>query len=520
MAVLKLQGPQELSEGCYYEYDTAADILGEGGMGRVYKGKRVDRNGGETVVAIKAMYEGLPDLVIERARREASIRLKNDSLVQMYGFIETPGFDILGEEIIQYHVVSEYLDGITLADLIVGNLKDRNGDIHPQIKRIYEEFLSEREVKATEIIKSVLSGIMALHDVGYIHRDIDPTNIMVTTAGKYKLIDFGVAKQLVRLNTTDKGLTSSGQFLGKAGYAAPELVLGDVRNQNYSTDVYAVGILYYQLLTGHLPFQGTSYNQMEAQLHKKMVLKDIKSYQIKTVIEKATEKRQRDRYSTSAQFRAAIDSFVFPEPWHLNKIKVAWVSVVATIALLVGAYFLIPRPEPEPTIDELYAMYLEDLNSADTTRVISGFEGMKQLSDQEYLPAMREVARTYLWAPKDSLYMSRKKILGIEVHGAAEKNDDGSPMDGLPKEKEINFDAFELSRKIIKMSDSTDCFYMLNLTHYYIYGSGGIAKNLMMAQSLAEKCCQVAEREGDTKYIEASKVILDAIKTQINNESK
>ena len=192
----------------------------------------------------------------------------------------------------------------------------------------------------------MLSGIMALHDVGYIHRDIDPTNIMVTTDGKYKLIDFGVAKQLVRLNTTDKGLTSSGQFLGKAGYAAPELVLGDVRNQNYSTDVYAVGILYYQLLTGHLPFQGTSYNQMEAQLHKKMVLKDIKSYQIKTVIEKATEKRQRDRYSTSAQFRAAIDSFVFPEPWHVNKTKVALVSVIATIALLVGAYFLIPRPEP------------------------------------------------------------------------------------------------------------------------------------------------------------------------------
>ena len=513
MAILKLQGPQELSEGCYYEYDTAADILGEGGMGRVYKGKRVDRNGGETVVAIKAMYEGLPDLVIERARREASIRLKNDSLVQMYGFIETPGFDILGEEIIQYHVVSEYLDGITLADLIVGNLKDRNGDIHPQIKRIYEEFLSEREVKATEIIKSVLSGIMALHDVGYIHRDIDPTNIMVTTAGKYKLIDFGVAKQLVRLNTTDKGLTSSGQFLGKAGYAAPELVLGDVRNQNYSTDVYAVGILYYQLLTGHLPFQGTSYNQMEAQLHKKMVLKDIKSYQIKTVIEKATEKRQRDRYSTSAQFRAAIDSFVFPEPWHINKTKVTFVSVFAIIALLAGAYFLIPRPEPEPTVDELFALYLEDLNSADTTRVVSGFEGMKQLADRAYLPAMREVAWTYLWAPQDSVSSTRKRILGLEVY----LNSDDKPR-GLLKDKTLNEEAVDLSRAVVKMSDSSDYQLMCYLAQYYSNEEVGVQKDLETALRLVEKSLEVAQEKCDSLYVSVCNKLIIALNQHIKNK--
>lgn len=513
MAILKLQGPRELSEGCYYEYDTAADILGEGGMGRVYKGKRVDRNGGETVVAIKAMYEGLPDLVIERARREASIRLKNDSLVQMYGFIETPGFDLLGEEIIQYHVVSEFLDGITLADLIVGNLKDRNGDIHPKIKRIYEEFLSDREVKATEIIKSVLSGIMALHDVGYIHRDIDPTNIMVTTDGRFKLIDFGVAKQLVRLNTTDKGLTSSGQFLGKAGYAAPELVLGDVRNQNFSTDVYAVGILYYQLLTGHLPFQGTSYNQMEAQLHKKIVLKDIRSYQIKAVIEKATEKRQRDRYSTSAQFRAAIDSFVFPEPWHINKTKVTFVSVFAIIALLAGAYFLIPRPEPEPTVDELFALYLEDLNSADTTRVVSGFEGMKQLADRAYLPAMREVAWTYLWAPQDSVSSTRKRILGLEVY----LNSDDKPR-GLLKDKTLNEEAVDLSRAVVKMSDSSDYQLMCYLAQYYSNEEVGVQKDLETALRLVEKSLEVAQEKCDSLYVSVCNKLIIALNQHIKNK--
>lgn len=255
MAIRKLQGSNEHNKGSYFEFDTEADVLGEGGMGRVYLGKRVDESGAVSPVAVKAMFEGLPDQVIERAKREASIQLHNDSLVHMYDFIETVDKDMLGTDIVHYHVISEYLDGISLENLILGKLEDRKGNVLPNIAKLYKEYTENREKIATDIIKRILSGVMALHDIGYIHRDIDPTNIMVTSDGKIKLIDFGVAKQLVRLNTADKGLTSSGQFLGKAGYAAPELVLGDVRHQNYSTDVYAIGILYYQLLTGHLPLK-------------------------------------------------------------------------------------------------------------------------------------------------------------------------------------------------------------------------------------------------------------------------
>ena len=128
MAIKKLQGQKECKEGVYYEFDTDdVNILGEGGMGRVYLGKKIDSKGNETEVAIKVMFEGLPELVIERAKREASIQLNHEGLVMMYAFIETHDKDILGTEIIHYYVISEYLDGISLENFIVGKLGVRLG---------------------------------------------------------------------------------------------------------------------------------------------------------------------------------------------------------------------------------------------------------------------------------------------------------------------------------------------------------------------------------------------------------
>lgn len=95
MPIRKLQGEYEKRCGYYYEFSTEADVPGEGGMERVYLGKKIKANGTLTAVAIKAMFVGLPKHVIERAKREASIQLHNDNLVQMFGFIETIDKDAL-----------------------------------------------------------------------------------------------------------------------------------------------------------------------------------------------------------------------------------------------------------------------------------------------------------------------------------------------------------------------------------------------------------------------------------------
>lgn len=489
MAIRRLQGSDKHNKNSYFEFDTEADVLGEGGMGRVYLGKRVDENGAVSQVAVKTMFEGLPEQVIERARREASIQLHNDSLVRMYGFIETVDKDMMGADIIHYHVISEYLDGISLENLILGKLEDRKGNVLPNIAKLYKEYTENREKIATDIIKRILSGVMALHDIGYIHRDIDPTNIMVTSDGRIKLIDFGVAKQLVRLSTADKGLTSSGQFLGKAGYAAPELVLGDVRHQNFSTDVYAIGILYYQLLTGHLPFEGTSYDMMEAQLHKKIPLKGIHSHQIKRIIKKATEKKQSDRYSTSAQFRAAIDAIVYPEPWYVNKIVIGSIAVVAVVAIGICAA-MGTGDDSLPTHEELYSKYLSELNVNRPDSVTDGLAGMNKLAEDGYVPAMYQIAYTYMWAPNDSLSAQRKANLGLSVNEM-----------GLLNDKDKTESAITWLKATIEKSDSMHYQAMYTLASYYLNGIA-VEKDIERARQLFEKGKDLALKGKDEVFVE------------------
>lgn len=432
MAIYKIQGHAEKQQGIYYEFDSSEEPLGIGGMGKVYKGQCVnEKNGQRKQVAIKFMYDDLPAQAIERARREAAIRIHHDNLVEMLGFIETEEKGPLGEVKNRYHVVSELLEGVMLDDLLLGKLEDRNGNIVPFAQKLYNDFQKDPYYFAVNIIRNVLSGLMALHDNGYIHRDIDPTNIMVTTDGRIKLIDFGIAKQRRSLTTNDKSLTVAGVFMGKPEYAAPELVLGDVKSQDQTTDIYSVGILFFQCLIGHPPFEGDRHEVLSMQLHSKMPLQLIKNKYVRAIVETATEKARSKRYQSAAEFRVALDHL----PAQLTDNTFEWkksYTIISTLAAACIAVLLTivlwpdkaiePDPIPVSKLASNGSGYVETiamLHSADKAK--DGINELEKLSNNGDAQATYLLSRLYFkskaaqdYCPDSILQMQSNSGISID----------------------------------------------------------------------------------------------------------
>ena len=441
MLIKRLQGQLEKRNGYYYEFDMHSKPLGEGGMGVVYKGFKIyEATGNRSVVAIKAMFDGLPAEVYERAEREASIRLRNDNLVEMLGFISEIEIDPYGMQKNKYYVVSEYLNGVVLSDLLTGQFKDKDGIEIPYAKQLYTDYVSEKEKTSIEIIRCVLSGILALHDKGYIHRDIDPTNIMVTDEGTIKLIDFGIAKYVRSLGTIDKSLTSTGKFIGKAEFASPELVLGDVRSQGYPTDIYAIGILFYQLLVGKLPFTGSKYEVLQMQLNDKVPVKHIKNPLLAKIVKKATEKNKSDRYSSVAELRVEIDKAADSHPSIISRYwKHGVVTLLSSVACAALIFWINNLPPKSETNDGGNVVVIDDnkeesndtkqivdyskdfnqalakLNSKDKNIATEGLNLMKGLADKNCADAIEELGLTYCTFSKvqSSEIKARREILGL-----------------------------------------------------------------------------------------------------------
>lgn len=488
-----LQGNIEKRKGCHYEFDIDSIPIGEGGMGVVYRGYRIDeRTGSRSEVAIKVLHEDLPEEVYARAEREASIQLRHDNLVEMLGFVSDYDTDRLGTPVYHHYVISEFLHGMELSVLLKGKFETKDGEENSYARQLYFCYLKDREKTSLEIIRNISSGVLALHDKGYIHRDIDPSNIMVTNDGCIKLIDFGIAKNLHTLGSKDKLTTATGQFIGKAEYASPELVLGDVHNQNYTTDIYALGILLYRLIVGQLPFEGSQYEVLQMQLKRKVPVKKIENYALARVVKKATEKLQNDRYATIAEFRVAID--VAENSKQSFSIPVIRYGVIAAISIVIcaGVYFLwsfYSLPPVSTTRDKFnHALALLDSDITDSVKV--GFERMKELASENYDSAKVEIGITYFTYESNSRSFkirNRRALLGLVDSDSCEadsvihylsKIHDASP--------EVNFvlgytyASKDVYNKNGGLDNAISCLEeaLLDIHHNKIVGHGYIADSL------------------------------------------
>lgn len=506
MATIRLQGETEKKLNIYYEFDPTSKPLGEGGMGKVYAGRRVNINTHESrEVAIKFMFKDLPASAIEKARREAGIIIAHENLLEMMGFLALEYSEPSGAKYIRYHVISELLTGVTLADLIQGKTTDANGNNIPYAQTLYNKYNQSPEEFAVIVIKKLLSGIMALHDNGYIHRDIDPSNVMITSDGKIKLIDFGIAKHVDGLVTNDKYLTTAGQFVGKPQYAAPELVVGDIHNQNYWTDIYAIGVLMFQLITGHLPFNGPANMILSAHLRKKMPLGKVKDRKLRAIIAKATDKDSSRRYQTAAEMRVAIDTPPPPPPPYRLIVLVA-VCLAIVIGLVI---WLLPKPDKtdvpiddtkieektadEPAKDEITTLK-ENLQNPSTAKDTFGkLQAKAGSGDNDALFILSRIYAVSIGSfTVDNEYATMQENLKDEVKRDAQK-------------------AHNLLGQIIK-NDANYYPALYELACNYYQGpemTGGEARNLRQAKILLDKAYKLADNANDAAYRNKIKALLD-----------
>lgn len=202
--------------------------LGRGGMGAVYLADRVDGEFNQTV-AIKLIKRGMDtDLILKRFRRERQIlaALNHTNIAYFLGGGST-------EDGLPYYVM-EYIEG------------------RPLYRYCDENHLNIRE--RLVIFRQICSAVDAAHAIQVIHRDLKPSNILVKPDGKPKLLDFGIAKALdPDLMATDIDPTATQMRLMTPEYAAPEQVSGDPVTP--ATDIYSLGVVLYELLTGHRPYR-------------------------------------------------------------------------------------------------------------------------------------------------------------------------------------------------------------------------------------------------------------------------
>ena len=267
--------------------------IGEGGMANVYLAYDtiLDRN-----VAVKVLRGDLAtdEKFVRRFQREAlsASSLSNPNIVEVYD---------VGEDNGEYYIVMEYVEGKHLKNL----LKKRGKLTVPEV---------------VDIVLQITNGLSVAHDSYIIHRDIKPQNILILDNGLIKITDFGIA---VAMNATQ--LTQTNSVMGSVHYLPPEQASG--KGATLQSDIYSIGILMYELLTGKLPFKGD--NAVEIALkHLKEPMPSIRDeipdipQSVENIILKATAKNPKNRYADAREMHEDLKTCL--DESRANELKITF----------------------------------------------------------------------------------------------------------------------------------------------------------------------------------------------------
>jgi len=273
-------GSKELETGSTFagRYQVIEE-LGKGGMGSIYKvlDKKINEK-----IALKLINMETPsdEKSIERFSNELKLarKVSHRNICRMYD---------LGEEQGTHYITMEFVPGEDLKNSIT-----RMGPLNPG--------------RAVSIAKQLCKGLAEAHKTGVIHRDLKPQNVMIDSQGNARIMDFGIARTM-----KGEGLTADGMIIGTPEYMAPEQVEGKEVDQR--TDIYSLGAILYEMLTGRVPFKGKSPISV-AFMHKTEKPKDPRVYNdqipedLSRLVLKCMEKDKAKRYQNVGELSAALES--------------------------------------------------------------------------------------------------------------------------------------------------------------------------------------------------------------------
>jgi len=279
--------PESLPVGQLGEYRLLGK-LGQGGMGTVYKALHTEL---DRVVALKVLPMGrlADDRAVARFKREiqAAGRLEHPHIVRALDAREVEGTRFL---------VMEYVDGLDLSELV-----QRLGPLPI--------------ADACELVRQAALGLQYAHEHGLVHRDVKPSNLMLTRDGQIKVLDLGLARFRAE-QPAGKEMTDTGQAMGTADYMAPEQV-SDSRGVDIRADIYSLGCTLYKLLSGRAPFSGpkykSSYDKMTAHVREPVPpIEDSRERipeELVAVMNRLLAKDPAQRYATPGEVAKAVGRF-------------------------------------------------------------------------------------------------------------------------------------------------------------------------------------------------------------------
>lgn len=289
--------------------------LGAGGMGEVYKAVHVHLS---RVIAVKILFPELADgPALQRFYGEADIQatLRHPGVADYLGFYEYQGRPC---------ILMEYVDGETLASLI-----RLRGAFPP--------------AEAAAILREISAVAGHFHSLGVVHRDLKTSNVKLNSAGRVKILDFGIAR-----HQRSNRLTRAGAVIGTAEILAPEQIRGE--EGGFATDVWQIGILFYELLSGRMPFEASTTHELYARIlsaHCPPLGPGVPP-EFQRIVAKCLEKDPSRRYASGGALHQAIEGHTGAAPRLPGTRTVAIAAgCAAVVVLLAGGVVALRKSGPQ-----------------------------------------------------------------------------------------------------------------------------------------------------------------------------